>query len=328
VLTGNAVVFKPSEYTPATGVHLTRLWQEAGLPPDVLQLVHGGGEVGAALVREPGHDGVLLTGSLKAGLALRQALVDQPQKMLALEMGGNNPLVVHQVADAQAAALLTIQSAFITAGQRCTCARRLIVPEGEAGDRYIEALVTMMQRLRLGAPTAEPEPFIGPLIDQAAADAILTIADRLHQAGGRYLVKPERDEAGPAFVRPGVIDISRAEDVPDVESFGPLLQLKRVPDFDAAVEQANNTAFGLVAGLLSDHRALYEHFYQHARAGLINWNKPTTGASSRLPFGGVGLSGNYRPSGAFAVDYCTYPVASLEEPQLTMPATWPRGFST
>ena len=101
---------------------------------------------------------------------------------------------------------------------------------------------------------------------------------------------------------------------------GPILQLIRVPGFDAAIEEANRTAYGLVAGLVSDRADLYETFYRRVRAGLINWNRQTTNASSRLPFGGVGLSGNHRPSGMAAVEYCAYPVASLESPRLGMPA--------
>jgi succinylglutamic semialdehyde dehydrogenase len=119
------------------------------------------------------------------------------------------------------------------------------------------------------------------------------------------------------MLSPGLMDVTAITDRPDVELFGPLLQLIRVPDFSAAIVEANRTAYGLAAGLLSDRRELYERFVREIRAGVVNWNRPTTGASGKLPFGGVGLSGNHRPSGYFAVDYCAYPVASLESESLT-----------
>jgi succinylglutamic semialdehyde dehydrogenase len=326
LLAGNTVVFKPSEHTPWTGAYVASLWAAAGLPAGVLNVVQGACEVGASLVHVPLHDGVLFTGSVNAGLALRRALVEQPQRILALEMGGNNPLVVHEASDARAAAILAAQSAFLTAGQRCTCARRLIVPHGAAGDALVDALIDRTRRLRLGPPAAEPAPFMGPMVDDAAAEAIMQTAASLQAKGGQTLLAPTQPGPTAAFVTPGIIDVSAIDEREDAEVFGPLLQVIRVADFDAAIDEANNTAFGLVAGLLSDRHALYARFHQQVRAGLINWNKPTTGASSRLPFGGVGKSGNFRPSGAFAIDYCTYPVASLESDALTMPATLPTGM--
>jgi len=327
LIAGNTVVFKPSDRTPWTGVRMAALWEAAGLPAGVLNVVQGAGEVGAALVNDINHDGVLFTGGLKAGLALRRALVDQPQRILALEMGGNNPLVVRDVSDGTAAAVQTVRSAFITAGQRCTCARRLIVPEGDDGDRFLETLLGVIDGIRVDRSDGEPAPFMGPLIDGAAADAIVQASRELQKRGGRALRDVTRPGPSDAFVTPGVIDVTDVEDRADEELFGPLLQVIRAADFDAAIREANDTAFGLVAGLLSDRRDLYQHFHQHVRAGLINWNKPTTGASSQLPFGGVGKSGNFRPSGAHAIDYCTYPVASLESEALSGPESLPHGLT-
>jgi len=328
LLAGNTVVFKPSDKTPWTAIVMGRLWEGAGLPAGVVNIVQGGGQIGSALVEHPGHDGVLLTGSLKVGLAIRRALVERPEKIVALEMGGNNPLVVDQVEDKKAAAVLTVQSAFVTAGQRCTCARRLIVPQGEEGDRFVETLQQVIAHLRLGGPFAEPEPFLGPMINGEAARSVLEAAESLREKGARVLVEPTPRATDSPFVHPGLLDVTDVTDREDEELFGPVLQLIRVPDFEAAVKEANNTDYGLVAGLLSDDPQRYDHFYRHVRAGLINWNRPTTGASSALPFGGVGKSGNHRPSGAWAIDYCTYPVASLENQRLAMPEKIPPGIET
>ena len=314
LLAGNTVVLKPSELTPATAEAMLRLWIEAGLPPGVLNLVQGGRETGMVLSAHPGIDGVLFTGSFETGRALARQMADEPGRILALEMGGNNPLIVWDVADHDAAAALIVQSAFLTSGQRCTCARRLILPEGAQGDAVLERLETLIGRLIVGAWNDEPEPFMGPLVTPAAADRVLDAAAHLLEAGATALLPPHRLERGDAFLAPGLLEVTAVRDRPDGEVFGPLLQVIRVPDFEAALVEANNTRYGLAAGLISDDSARYRQFHVGVRAGIVNWNRPTTGASSAAPFGGIGRSGNHRPSAYYAADYCAYPVASLEDP--------------
>lgn len=327
LLAGNTIVFKPSEYAPLVGQMMVQLWQEADLPAGVLNLVQGGRDAGKSLAEHPGIDGLLFTGSVAAGMALHRVFAGQPQKLLALEMGGNNPLIVWNAADLHAAAYMTIQSAFLTAGQRCSCARRLIVQAGPAGDCFVEQLAQSMQHIRVGAYTDEPEPFMGPVISAQAAQRLLDVQKDLRDRGGLEIVSMKRLDRCPAMLTPGLMDVTEVRGRDDAEHFGPFLQLIRVADFDAALREANNTSFGLCAGLLSDSRELYERFYQSIHAGIVNWNRPTTGASSRLPFGGVGLSGNHRPSGYFACDYCSDPVASLETDKLTLPAKLTPGIS-
>jgi succinylglutamic semialdehyde dehydrogenase len=320
LLAGNTVVFKPSEYTPLVAERTAELWQAAGLPPGVLNVVQGGRETGSTLAGHSGIDGLFFTGSVAAGQSLHKAWSGCPQKIMALELGGNNPLIVWDAADADAAAYLAIQSAFITAGQRCSCARRLIVAAGREGDRIIDRLAAMALRVRVGPWDSTPEPFMGPLISAASADRMLTAQEDLRERGGVEIVPMRRiDDSIPAMLSPGLMDVTAVPQRDDAEWFGPFLQLIRVPDFDAAVREANHTQFGLAAALLSDRRELYERFFRQIRAGIVNWNRPTTGASGKLPFGGVGLSGNHRPSGYYAADYCSYPVASLEVEKLSMP---------
>lgn len=326
LLAGNTIVYKPSEQAPRVAARMVELLHQAELPPGVLNLVQGARETGEALAGHAGIDGLFFTGSARVGQFLSEQFGKTPQKILALELGGNNPLVVWDVRDVEAAALLTVQSAYLTAGQRCTCARRLILPQGGEGDRVLMALREWVARVRVGPPTDEPEPFCGPVISEEAANAVLAAQEALRSAGAEVLVEARHLKAGTGLVSPGLLDVTGVANRSDEEVFGPLLQVIRVPDFDAAIAEANATAYGLAAGLLSDSRELYERFWTEVRAGLVNWNQQLTGASGAAPFGGVGLSGNHRPSGYFAADYCAYPVASIENETLLQPEKLPPGI--
>lgn len=308
LIAGNAILFKPSEQTPAVGAHMAALWAKAGLPDGLLHLLQGGGNTGRALAAAD-TDGLLFTGSAPTGAALARQFADTPHRILALEMGGNNPLVAWGIApsDIEAAALVIAQSAFLSAGQRCTCARRLIVEDGAHG-ALVDAVAALSERLVIDAPFADPEPFMGPVIDNRAADGLLARAERIH---GKTIRPMLRLHDGLPFLTPGIVDVTDLS-VEDAEMFGPFLQLVRVRDFDAAIAAANATRFGLSAALLGGDRALYDRFWAESRAGVVNWNRPTNGAASNAPFGGVGLSGNHRPSAYYAADYCAWPVASVE----------------
>lgn len=319
LLAGNTVIFKPSEQAPLVAQRMIELWRDAGLPNGVLNMVQGGRETGIALSGDLRIAGLFFTGSAEVGKALHAQFAGHPEKILALEMGGNNPLIVHDVSNFEAAAYLTIQSAFITAGQRCSCARRLIVPLGEEGDIFVHSLISMIGKIRVGKYSDRPEPFMGPVISEAMAERLLNAQHELRDRGGAILVEMKRLDGPGHFLSPGLLDVTNAPNRPDEELFGPLLQLVRVDNFDAAIREANNTAFGLVAGLLSDNPDLYEEFFRRIRAGVVNWNRQTTGATGKMPFGGVGISGNHRPSGYFAADYCSYPVASLEMDRPVLP---------
>lgn len=315
LLAGNSVIFKGSELTPRVSAQMITLWE--GLPKGVIHLVQGGAETGQHLSMHPGIDGLFFTGSYRTGQALLQAL--PPEKILALEMGGNNPLVVSEVTDLKAAAYLTIQSAFLTSGQRCTCARRLIVPSGKKGDAFLEHLISMTESIRVGPYTQSPEPFMGPVISLQSAEKLLKAQETLRARGGMCLVEMRPNPENTRLLRPGIIDVTANVEREDEELFGPLLQLIRVPTFDAAIQEANNTAYGLCASLFSSSKAEFQHFYREVKAGVINWNTSTTGASGKAPFGGIGKSGNHRPSGYYAADYCAYPVTSLENEKIAIP---------
>lgn len=314
LIAGNTVVFKPSEKTPGVAAALIECWSRCGIPDNVVQMIVGGPDEGKALVAHPGVDGVLFTGSAQAGIAINRKLAANPGKIVALEMGGNNPIVVIDTPKLADAAALIIQSAFTSAGQRCTAARRLIVKE-DLFEPLMAELIPMTKKLIVGDPFGEPQPFMGPVIDNGVADNLEEAFVSLLTAGGKALLPLRRPANDKPFLLPGIIDTTNLPDRPDVELFGPVLQVIRVPDLDAGIAEANNTRFGLSASLIGGTPDDYGRFWANIRAGIINWNRPTNGASSSAPFGGIGLSGNHRPAAYYAADYCAYPVASAEMDQ-------------
>jgi len=310
LIAGNTIVFKPSEITPGVGEAMVKAWQAAGLPDGVLNMVQGARETGAAALDNPELDGVLFTGSWNTGKFIHEKFAGRTGIMLALEMGGNNPLVVWDTKDAEAAASIAVHSSFITAGQRCSCARRLILPTGAVGDAIIDHLVDMATKLTIGNWNDAPAPFIGPLVSAQAAKGVLKAQDDLIALGAKAILKVEPvADLGPAFLRPGLLDVTGVI-VPDEEVFGPMIQIVRVDTFEDAIAVANDTAYGLSSGLVSDDEALWDRFWVESRAGIVNWNRPTCGAASNMPFGGPGQSGNLRPSAYYAADYCAFPVAT------------------
>ncbi|HYD72855.1 MAG TPA: succinylglutamate-semialdehyde dehydrogenase, partial [Candidatus Binatia bacterium] len=317
LLAGNTILFKPSELTPGVGALMVEAWEEAGLPAGVLNLLQGAVETGAALLDASGLNGVLFTGSAQTGALIHRKFAGRPDMLLALELGGNNPLIVWPPVDVKAAANLIAHSAFATSGQRCSCARRLIVPTGDDGDAIVQAVADVARNIRVDRGDATPEPFMGPLVNAHAADRAVKFEQGLAAMGAKIVVPVKRDGA---FVHPGVIDVTGLSP-PDEELFGPVLQVYRASDFDHALDLANATRFGLAGGLISDDPALWARVKNELRAGVLNWNRPTTGASGALPFGGPGLSGSLRPSAYYAADYVAYPVATqLSEKAAPIPA--------
>lgn len=323
LLAGNSVIFKPSELTPRFGEKVAELWEEAELPAGIFNMVQGDSSAGQLLAFHSEIDALMFTGSLSVGKLLASHFGSYPEKILALEMGGNNPLIVGKIEDAPAAAAAAayaiIQSAFLSSGQRCSCCRRLILIENGGADKILDKLISMARSVVIGAYNDIPQPFMGPLINEAAAAKVLAKFNSLVERGGNPLLAMKQLERGKAFLSPGIVDVTKIAKREDGEIFGPLLQVIHVPDLQSALDEANNTQYGLTAGLLSCDVQEYELFSQEIRAGVVNWNAPLTGASSAAPFGGVGLSGNGRPSAYYAADYCNYPVASLLAAKLALP---------
>lgn len=319
LLAGNTIVFKPSDLTPLVAEITLALWEKAGLPKGVLNLIQGGKATGEALIHHPRIKGLYFTGSYQTGHFLSTLFGHQPHKILALELGGNNPLIVGDITNFEAAAYVIIQSAYLSSGQRCTCARRLIIPDNSLGDQLLDTLLTMINKITIGPYTQKPEPFMGPVISIAQAHNLLKSQEMLLAKGGKELNSMKLLEEGKPFLSPGLMDVTAISDLPDEEIFGPFLQVIRAKNFEESLTLANKTKYGLSAGLLSRSREEYSQFYREIEAGIVNWNVPLTGASSSAPFGGIKCSGNFRPSAFYAADYCAYPVASFETPELKMP---------
>jgi succinylglutamic semialdehyde dehydrogenase len=309
LLAGNAVLFKPSELTPATANKIAALWKQAGLMDGLLQVIQGGALVGKFLVHHPDIRGIYFTGSSSVGQLILKESLSIPNRIVALEMGGNNPLIVRPGKNLELQVLQTIQSAFTTSGQRCSCARRLILIRNEKSSAFLELLQKKMKQLIIAPFTMLPEPFMGPLVTIKAALHCMAQYEALVHKGAKVLVPLKQLQKESSFLTTALIDSSDITP-PDEEIFGPVLQLFSVANLDEAIVKANQTAYGLTAALLSDDPTEFEQVFQSVQAGIINYNAPTIGASGHAPFGGIGKSGNFRPSGYFAADYASYPVAS------------------
>lgn len=319
LLAGNAVVYKPSELTPWVAEFIVQCWHDAELPPGVLQCIQGGADTAKNLLSQD-IQGVFFTGSYNTGVHINKQFSERPEVILALEMGGNNPLIIDEVKNIKAAVYNAILSTMISAGQRCSCARRLIVPNNSLGDEFLELFIQTCKNLKIASFEKTPEPFMGPVIRHEHALTHLSKQQSLIDAGGQSLLSMSLLKPNTGFLSPGIIDMSNASHCTDEEIFAPLVQVHRYQHFEEALTLANQTRYGLAAGLFSDNPDHYQHFYQTVQAGLINWNRPTTGASSTLPFGGTGRSGNHRPSAYFAADYCAYPIASMESSEINFPS--------
>ena len=323
MLMGNTIVLKPSDKTPGIGQLLAELMHEAleaeRAPHGVFNLVQGAGGISSSLTGHDGIDGILFTGSWAVGRRILEANLDRPGRIIALEMGGNNPAVVMPSADLKQAAVEIVRCAFNTTGQRCTCTRRAIIHESIA-DRLFPLIGKCASTLVFGDPKADHPVFAGPVISSQARKAVFDAQSRFERAGGRVLLQSsEIPRRAGWFLTPGILEVDRfTKDDPDdcgcdTEVFGPLLRISLVSNLDDAIEQANATRYGLTASIFTKDAAEAEQFCRQARAGCINVNTGTAGATPKLPIGGLGLSGNHRPAGSFTLDCCAFPIAQQIE---------------
>lgn len=319
LLVGNTVVFKPSEKGASVGQLLAEIAHEVGFPAGVFNVVQGGGAIASRLATHPEVDGVLFTGSFPVGRRILEANLDTPGRLTALEMGGSNPAYISANADLRRAAIECVRAAYATTGQRCTCTRRILVDE-RVIDRFVPMFMKLASTLMIAAADDGVPAFMGPLVTGEARDAVLRAQAALANRGRLLLEASPLDREG-FFLAPGAVELDRfrVEDEGD-EIFGPFVQFARARDLDDAIQQANATRFGLAASIFTQDEREWRAFREGSRAGCVNWNTGTAGASSKLPFGGTGRSGNHRPAGAFAVDACAYPVATMiDSAELVIP---------
>jgi succinylglutamic semialdehyde dehydrogenase len=261
-------------------------------------------------------DGVLFTGSYEVGLKIKQDTLDHHWKILALEMGGKNSTVVWSDANLEKAIYETLVGAYMTTGQRCSCTSRVILHRN-IRDRFIENFHEAAKKITIGH--WQNNPFMGPLIAKDAVEKYLRFQEIAKREGSESLMRGKTIDVGfeGHYVTPSINIVEKFNPESDYqknEIFGPNVAVYTVDEFDEALEIVNSGGYGLVMALFTQSRDLYNQAFLGAKVGLLNLNRTTNGSSSKLPFGGLGKSGNDRPSGNFAIDYCAVPVGALEDP--------------
>ena len=311
LLAGNTVVLKPSEKVPLVSEKIMEFWNEVCLPNGVINMVQGNKATSESLCLNKDVKAIFFTGSKKAGQSIEELCLHK--KLCVLEMGGNSPYIVWDTTNIDSAVIIIIQSSFITSGQRCSTARRLILPKNKFGDLFLDRLVEVSKKIKVGKPKDEPKVFMGSLKSKELVDNIISNQEELIKSGAKIILESVRlKKLGNSFVTPGIIDVTDVKGKIDEEIIGPFLQVTRVENFEEAIERANDSCYGLAAGIITENKKLYKEFENKIQAGIISWNKQLTGASKFAPFGGIKDSGNYRPSGFLAADYCVYSTASTE----------------
>jgi succinylglutamic semialdehyde dehydrogenase len=316
LIMGNTVVFKPSEQTPYVGQLMAKCFEKAEFPPGVFNMIQGDGETGRKIVIHEAVDGILFTGSYEVGLKIKQETLNHYWKILALEMGGKNATVVWNDTDMDKAIYETLVGAYMTSGQRCACTSRVIV-HPDIAEKFTERFYQAAKKLTIGHWSENP--FMGPLINSAAVEKYIRFQEIANRENCESLMRGKQlDLKHKGYYVTPSIHLVKKYDPNSVyqksEIFGPNVAIYQTRDFDEALGIVNSTGYGLVMALFTKDRSLYEKALLEARVGLLNWNRTTNGASSRLPFGGMGKSGNDRPSAHYAIQYCSVPVASLEDP--------------
>ncbi len=327
--TGNTVVIKPSELTPLVAQLYAQCLHAAGFPPGVVNVVHGEARQGALLAVHPDVDAVMLTGSYGAGQSIKRATLDQPHKLLALELGGRNPAIVLPDADLDKAVHDVLWGAFVTAGQRCSGTAVALVAR-ESYDAFVSRVNDQMESIVVGDPL-DSGVFMGPLISAAARSRYLAALAQAELAGAEALWPARELELSPrgAYVSPSVhlLRSPAGGRYETEELFGPDLAVERVEGLEHAITRANASPYGLSASVFTRDEGAFEHAFHELRYGCVNLNAATCGASSRLPFGGIKQSGNHRPAALFSTLYSTYPVASMRGSAVLDPATLSPGWS-
>ncbi len=320
LLTGNTVVFKPSELTPFVGQAIAEAIDAAGFPPGVFNLVQGGTDAGVRLVQHPAVAGILFTGSTAAGLAIRKATVAAPQKCLALEMGGKNAAIVLADAPLDLAAREIAMSAFSMAGQRCNATSRVIV-ERSVFRPFLAKFLEATDRVKIGY-SLEPDVLMGPLISHDSVAKFHSYLKLAEEEG----FAPIRRGRSPGswgkrrgyYVMPSVHLCEQPAKNKSLhyrkeEIFGPDVAVYVVRNEEEAAALNNEVQYGLITSVFTRSLPRFERLFPKLDTGMVNFNRGTIYSSGKLPFGGTKASGSFRPAGAFSPYYCTVPVAVLQD---------------
>lgn len=292
LIAGNTIVFKPGEDTPATAAAFVKVFEDAGLPAGVLNLVHGAGEVGGALVEHPDVRVISFTGSTTTGLRVYTRAASMGKKV-TLEMGGKNAIIVMDDANFDLAVQAITWSAYGTTGQRCTACSRLIVQSG-IKDRLVEALIEKARAIRVG-DGLDPQTQMGPLVNQKALDKVASYMPIARSEGVTIAVGGERssDHEKGFFFQPTLLTgVRHGMRVEQEEIFGPVLSVVEVKDLDEAVQVNNDTLYGLSSSIFTENVNAAFRAIRDLTTGIVYINHGTTGAEIQFPFGGTRGTGN------------------------------------
>ncbi|MBI4508966.1 MAG: aldehyde dehydrogenase family protein [Deltaproteobacteria bacterium] len=330
LVAGNAVVMKASELAPATGELYAEIMVAAGIPPGVFQLIQGGPDVGAALSSHPDLAAVMFTGSYQTGLRIQRATLEQPGKLLVLEMGGKNATIVLADADIDQAAHDVASAAFITTGQRCTATSRLVV-DRKVAPKLLERVVALAQRVPIGY-AFDDGVFMGPLVSEPLKKRFLSVVSQAERDPAVESLLPtgsaEASRPG-SYVRPSIHRVLRRDPSSAYqrdELFGPDLAVYEVDGLEEAIAAANDCDYGLAMSVYTRSEEAWAKVLDTASVGLLGWNRPTIGSSSRMPFAGLRRSGNHRDGGVHLMRSVVHPVATIERRPLFQPELLPPHF--
>lgn len=317
LITGNSIIFKPSEKTAYSAQILIDCFHEAGFPKGVINLIQGDGEVARRLLSYKEIKGVYFTGSKEVGLSVLKSTYMDLTKLVALELGGKNPGIVHHDANKDVALEELIKACFMTSGQRCT-SNSITFIHKDIAEEFIEKFHSISKKIIIDHPIDfEQEPFMGPLVDQRSVDSYLTFMGMAKREGFEEIMRGKQitKKYQGYYVTPSIhYTKSWKEDSHFLASeiFGPNCTFVCYSDIEEAIEMANKSEFGLASGIFTSDENIFKKCFEDIDAGLINWNRSTCGASPKLPFGGLKNSGNYRPAAVAMIDSCVQQKASLQ----------------
>lgn len=317
LISGNSIIFKPSEKTAYSAQLLIECFHKAGFPSGVINLYQGDGEVARRLLKEKCIKGVFFTGSKEVGLKIIESTYKDLSKLVSLELGGKNPAIIHKDTNIKHALAEMLKGSFLTTGQRCT-STSLIILHRSLINEFTEKFHEYSKKIIIDHPIEhEVTPLMGPLIDQQSLDTYLLFMGMAKREGieeimrGKVLEKKYRGH----YVTPS-IHLAKEYNPKSLflasEIFGPNATIIPYDDIDEAISIANSSEYGLAACAFTKDKSIFDKCVKELDSGLINWNRSTAGASPKLPFGGVKSSGNYRPASINTIDSCVYQMASLE----------------
>ncbi|MDE0092084.1 MAG: aldehyde dehydrogenase family protein [Oligoflexia bacterium] len=309
LVAGNTVLFKASEKTPASGQKLAQAFDCLKLGPGVFQMIQGGAEVSKKLCKSKNIEGILFTGSYEVGQKIKETVIKDFSKILVLEMGGYNSALIWESADLDLAVEETLKGCFWTAGQRCSSTSQIILHK-KIAKAFIKKFVAEAQKIQ--SDHWSKNSFMGSLIDSKAMKRFFSLQKDIEQRGGQILLKGKQilKDKG-YYVSPGLYKMTfdKNSSFGTKENFTPQVICYETKSLEQALEIIHHSGYGLSLSVFSRNKKVQEEISQRAKVGLINYNLSTVGASGYLPFGGLGKSGNDRPAGAFAIDFCVTPLA-------------------